>query len=478
MMKPVFASLMGALTLLCVGLTHPAPARGQERPAVDPEYRLESRSPRLFLTARRLRLLRRERERQSMRWEQFHLLMQGGARMPEPGFAKALYSKVLQDPAPCAEALAWAARTANEADPAELRQVALVYDWCQEASGHAAERASIVTKLTESLDPKPADIRWIRARTLAAVAGFDSAPGRASAYLKFVVETWWRREYAPALLAGDSIFLRREDVFSLVEILHAVRDNLNIDLRDDAAKWFDELPSVLLLAYYPATWPAPENEYRIPVYVGQSEPNLRIAALARAAEMGLTALDANPVSHQFLQGWLMQDRFALKSAFGAPYEFLWANPYQPGLSFHYMPDVYHGFGRLLMRSTWDEDAAWFGYFDGQAQTFENGQRAQVRLARGSKPLTLGVSRILVAETPLKFEAGLLPEPVESGPRKIEEHVFLVGLKPKQRYDVEVDNEEMFEAIADAGGIVELKFPPGRKVAVRIKETRVSAVGLR
>ena len=35
-----------------------------------------------------------------------------------------------------------------------------------------------------------------------------------------------------------------------------------------------------------------------------------------------------------LQGWLMHDSFMLKSTFGAPYEFLWANPYQPGLSYY------------------------------------------------------------------------------------------------------------------------------------------------
>ena len=39
-------------------------------------------------------LLRRERERQSLRWNQFHLLMAGKAPMPEPGFAQALYYQV------------------------------------------------------------------------------------------------------------------------------------------------------------------------------------------------------------------------------------------------------------------------------------------------------------------------------------------------------------------------------------------------
>ena len=49
------------------------------------------------------------------------------------------------------------------------------------------------------------------------------------------------------------------------------------------------------------------------------------------------AYESNAQETQFLQGWLLLDRFVLKSAFGAPYEFLWANPYQPGLPFDKLP---------------------------------------------------------------------------------------------------------------------------------------------
>ena len=53
------------------------------------------------------------------------------------------------------------------------------------------------------------------------------------------------------------------------------------------------------------------------------------------------AYESNAQEMQFLQGWLLLDRFALKSAFGAPYEFLWANPYQPGLPFDKLPLTLH-----------------------------------------------------------------------------------------------------------------------------------------
>ena len=67
----------------------PSIAIGQEANADSP--RADGPHPRLFLNARRLKLLPRERERQSLRWNQFHLLMAGKAPMPEPGFAQALY---------------------------------------------------------------------------------------------------------------------------------------------------------------------------------------------------------------------------------------------------------------------------------------------------------------------------------------------------------------------------------------------------
>ena len=50
----------------------------------------------------------------------------------------------------------------------------------------------------------------------------------------------------------------------------------------------------------------------------------------------------------------------------------------------------------------------------------------------------------------------------------EEAVFLVGLKPRSAYEVEVDDEEMFEAEADAGGILPLTLVKGKEMGIRIK----------
>src|SRR5579872_7481542 len=82
--------------------------------------------PRLFLRPARLRLLKRERERTSMRWQQFEILMAGHAPMPEPGFADALYYQVSGNAESGKRAVAWALGPG-----ADLRQLALVFDWCQ-----------------------------------------------------------------------------------------------------------------------------------------------------------------------------------------------------------------------------------------------------------------------------------------------------------------------------------------------------------
>src|SRR5436190_16110021 len=90
-------------------------------------FRVYTDHPRLFLKTQRLRLLKRERERQSMRWTQFETLIKGGVQMPEPGFALALYYAVTGD-----AAIGKRAVDAVLAPSADVRQASFVYDWCQE----------------------------------------------------------------------------------------------------------------------------------------------------------------------------------------------------------------------------------------------------------------------------------------------------------------------------------------------------------
>lgn len=333
----------------------------------DEDFQVYTEHPRLFLPARRLRLLQRERERTSVRWQQFETLVAGKVEMPEPGLAWGLYGLIAKNEEFLGKAIGWALKATD------VRQVALVYDWAQ-PSLKEPESAALKAKLANLLSSSPASRRIpvMRDRAFAAII-LGGETGKRE--LEAIVKTWWRAEVAPALKAGKFRYTREES-HALFELLHAIRDNTNIDLREDAAKYFKELPAYHILSYYPATFPAPENEYRIPFYEGNGEPDLRIAALSRATDLAMVAFDTNAQETQFVQGWLIHDRFLMRGTFGIPYELLWANPYQPGLSYYHLPLAMHQStaGRLVLRSSWEDDASWFHFGDGKVQVFEEGAR--------------------------------------------------------------------------------------------------------
>src|SRR6266446_691092 len=119
--------------------------------------------PRLFLNVHRLKLLQREKERRSMRWQQFELLMAGHAPMPEPGFASALYYRIAGDQASGRAAVTWALGPGTD-----LRQLALVFDWCQDLLSPAQSRA-LAAKLAKGIEQTGRDrsVSGARARAMA-----------------------------------------------------------------------------------------------------------------------------------------------------------------------------------------------------------------------------------------------------------------------------------------------------------------------
>jgi hypothetical protein len=445
------------------------PLRSQ---AQDEEYRVYTEHPRLILTAQRLRLLKRERERESQRWRQFDLLVKGSANLPEPGLALALYYAVSGDDAVGKRAIAWAlGGPAND-----LRQLALVYDWCQPALT-PQQSAALLAKIRQLIQKASGNsLATRRDRILAVIATADDGHPE-EAPLQQMVRQWWRMEYAPALDGGRTTLLL-PDIYPLLEILHAIRDNLRIELRDAAPGYFAHLAKYLVMGNYPAPYRAPENEFRVPMYLGggvdsnKTQPDLNHAALARAAGLGLVAYDNNGLENQFLQGWLIQDRFSLMTSFGAPYEYLWANPYQPGLSYFQLPLVFHdeNSGALFVRSTWDEDADWFGVYGGEAELFHEGRITVVNqtapgltpsglTASGSaapKPIQLGETGVILGHAPFQFST-------EGGT------MLVIGLKPRHPYLIETDDEEMREIPSDRSGTLVLEYPSSRTAGVRVHE---------
>jgi hypothetical protein len=318
------------------------------------------------------------------------------------------------------------------------------------------QSVALAAKLQRALERRPPamTISQARSRALAATALAARAPQLSQRELQSLVQNWWRGEIVPAVSSGRNVIPRAE-IYALFELMHAVRDNLNIDLRQSLPTFFRQLPLAHLLSYYPASYPEAENEFRIPAVKG-AQPDLALAAMSRAADLAMVAYDNNAVETQYLQGWAMHDRFLLRGPLGIAYEFLWGNPYQPGLSYFTLPLVVHDriFGRLFLRSRWDDDAVWLGYFDGQLQTFADGEPKVHPLTSVSEPIQLGDTAVsATARFTIKDEART---------------VFVVGLAPSRAYDVEPDAQELHQARTDPGGILELKFPAGFSGGIRIR----------
>ena len=428
------------------------------------EYRVDTDAPRLLLTKQRLRLLQRERERQSMRWQPFDALIAGGAAMPEPGFAWALYYRVSGQAAWGQKAVEWALGDTARADQAkDLRQIALVFDWCGPAMTES-QTERLGAKLARALAAAPSGdassgtVGQQSARALAAIALADRLPDHGASMLRAIVEKWWRGEIVKKIDEGAPA-IPRDQIYALFELLHAVRDNTGIDLREDAPDYFKALPTDHLVSHYPAPYPTPENEYRIPAYLHDGEPNLTDAALSRAAELAMVAYDSNASENQFVQGWLMQDRFLMRGGFGLPYEFLWANPYQPGLSYFQEPLVYHDplTGHVFARTSWDDDATWLGYFEGQLQLFRDGKVQTLKSGAVTEPVHVGEAVILAAREP---DAGRFHADAEA--------VFILKLAPKARYAVEIDDQELREEETDTGGTLVLSLPEGIAAGIRVR----------
>ncbi len=72
-----------------------------------------------------------------LRWQQFESLMAGNAPMPEPGFARALYYQVAGNAEAGQAAVAWALGSGGT----DLRQLALVFDWCQDLLSETQQHA-------------------------------------------------------------------------------------------------------------------------------------------------------------------------------------------------------------------------------------------------------------------------------------------------------------------------------------------------
>jgi hypothetical protein len=286
--------------------------------------------------------------------------------------------------------------------------------------------------------------------------------------LSEIVQKWWRAQIVPQLAAGRGV-LPREQRYALYEMLHVLRDNIKLDLRESAAGYFKDLPLAHMTGHYPAPFAGAENEFLVPVYLHDGDPDPADAAMSRAAALAMVAYDTNAADSQLLQGWLMRDRFIMRGSLGSVYEFLWANPYQPGLNYDHAPLVFHEpySGEVFARTSWDEDATWIGYFDGRLQLFQNGRLQTLRQGAAVSPVQVGTATITSA--PAKDSAKF---------HLANETLFVLGLAPRSEYAVEIDDQELELLDTDAGGTLSVPVSGGGDLGVRVKLRGPSAEGVK
>ena len=427
-------------------------------------YRVYTEHPRLWLEARRLRLLRRERERESVRWLQVESLLAAGRQpLPEEPLARALQFQVAGQEDAGRRAIAWAmARTRVSAAPdaAELRLLAVVFDWCYSLLSDA-ERASLVQRIARGIEAagSAAGMKAFAGAALAAIAVADDWLGSEQS-LRAAFENRWPASFLPALRGGPG-FATLADAAAFLELCHAARDNLHLDLWRQAPAFFKQFPYYLLLQYYPPTLAIDSHPFRQPSEWASAASNPAAQGeTARIAEMLTAAYDTNSVETQYLQGWIAHDLYRVRTPSGALYEFLWMNPYQPGLSYYNVPLLLHDrlAGRLLARSSWDDDGTWLGYSQGQVQIFADGRPSLVDPATQTAPIVFPQ----VAVMPVKGDASFRVQLAEG------EDVFVVGLESGRTYWIRTGEGKFAPQTAEKGGILALRAPVGVETAFELK----------
>ncbi len=265
-----------------------------------------------LLTPRRLKRLQRDRERQTVRWLNFENRVSTVPESSERGFELALYFAVTRNAQRGREAIQWAS-----AHPCQKRQVALILDWAADLVPDAQRG-----KLLAQACPAAAGGYFAKLRDEVMLVAADA-----------------RRPdtFSPDL---EAKLVDPAELYPFIEYIDVVRSTTHVDLRDSDSPFFLDLPVRFLLSMRPQQLERPSWQ-------------AHIAALA------LVGLDPNLESSQFLQGWGMEERYMVQDGPGVAYEFLWADPYLPGVSYQNMePWLYDPKGLLLARSDWSEEACW------------------------------------------------------------------------------------------------------------------------
>ena len=152
---------------------------------------------------------------------------------------------------------------------------------------------------------------------------------------------------------------------------------------------------------------------------------------------------------------------------GAFYEFVWINPYVPGLSPTSGPIAAYDpvRGRVFARDSWDDGARWLGWFDGKLLMRENGQQRQVQPGKNPEPFALPDFAIVLGGMEGKTEVT-----IQKGNQPFGARIWLVGLTPGMQYPIKVAKADFEMYQADAGGVIELRSDPdSKKASIKYEE---------
>ena len=423
------------------------------------DYRVYIDHPRLFLDADQLRRLERDAQRETPRWMRLMELLRAGAPLEDKPAAQALVWRLAHDEPSGRSAVEWAVQAASHGFPGagELREGALVFDWTQDLLDET-QKKTIIDGLAlgaeGATEMAGSDVEHIRDGAMAAVALAGHWDG-SEATLGKLLNNQWEREILP-LLKGGQLTDKGGELVAVLEICHVIRRNLERDLWKDAPDVFRSLPMARILSYLPETALSDEGRLR---RRATTDDSVRELALGRIAEMMLVSYEIGVRDFQFLQGWLRNDSFTLTGPLGAFYEFLWINPYVPGLSPTSGPIAAYDpvRGRVFARASWDDGAQWLGWYDGKLIVRENGQQRQVAPGKDPIAFPLPDAAIVLGGMPGKTELTIAKGRQPFGP-----NIWVVGMAEGLEYPIKIGKSDYQMYKAAHGGIVELRNDPKAK----------------
>ena len=431
------------------------------------EYKVYTSHPRLWLEGRQLTRLQKDVGRDSERWRNLQRLVKAEVEFPEEPLVRALLFQVADDEESGRKAIAWAlaeAKSGKFAEPENLRLGAVVFDWCYELLSDE-QRGLLAEALYSAAEA-------LSGRTDIGLTGLRSgitaliAVGEDRAGYERVVQTFmkdhWERLVLPALRGGELLAAGAELV-ALGEISHIARHNFEIEIWGQASDVFKTLPLRMMFAVSPQPLRTEEGIFRVPVGTDPSQAVIE-GTRNRIAAMIFVAYENTLADYQFLQGWVRHDAYTLFTPLGAVYEFLWVNPYLPGLSYFSAPLVFHDEfeGRIYARTGWQEEDMWAGYSNGRLRIVAEGEEHLIGLEDQQAPLVFPGAAIIYGEPPLSFN-GSIPDG---------KAIYVVGLKEGAGYEVRVNRSRAREQYAGKGGVLVIHDRPDRKLPEIDWESRV------